>query len=78
MLPIGRLGPRPGEGDVRDTKFTRDEQITLMTLWSMFRSPLMMGGDLLSMDEWTTSLLTNPEVIALDQHSRDNHPVVND
>ena len=36
----------------------------------------MMGGDLLSMDEWTTSLLTNPEVIALDQHSRDNHPVV--
>jgi alpha-galactosidase len=76
MLPIGRLGPHPGEGDVRDTKFTRDEQITLITLWSMFRSPLMMGGDLLSMDEWTTSLLTNPEVIALDQHSRDNHPVV--
>jgi alpha-galactosidase len=76
MLPIGRLGPRPGEGDVRDTKFTRDEQITLMTLWSMLRSPLMMGGDLLSMDEWTTSLLTNPEVITLDQHSRDNHPVV--
>ena len=34
MLPIGRLGPHPGEGEVRDTKFTRDEQITLMTLWS--------------------------------------------
>jgi alpha-galactosidase len=76
MLPIGRLGPHPGEGDVRDTKFTRDEQITLITLWSMFRSPLMIGGDLLSMDEWTTSLLTNPEVIALDQHSRDNHPLI--
>jgi alpha-galactosidase len=76
MLPIGRLGPRPGEGDVRDTKFTRDEQLTLITLWSMFRSPLMIGADLLSMDEWTTSLLTNPEVIALDQHSRDNRPVV--
>ena len=76
MLPIGRLGPRPGEGDVRDTKFTRDEQITLITLWSMFRSPLMIGSDLLSMDEWTTSLLTNPEVIALNQQSRDNHPVV--
>jgi alpha-galactosidase len=76
MLPIGRLGPHPGEGDVRDTRFTRDEQITLVTLWSMFRSPLMIGGDLLSMDEWTTSLLANPEVIALDRHSRDNHPVI--
>jgi len=77
MLPLGHLGPNAGEGEVRDTKFTRDEQITLMSLWSMFRSPLVMGGDLPSMDEWTTSLLTNPDVIALDQHSRDNHPVVN-
>ena len=73
MLPIGHLGPHPGEGEVRETKFTRDEQITLLTLWSMTRSPLMIGGDLVSMDEWTTSLLTNPEVIAVNQHSRDNH-----
>ena len=76
MLPLGHFGPNAGEGEVRDTKFTRDEQITLMSLWSVFRSPLMMGGYLPSMDKWTTSLLTNPEVIALDQHSRDNHPVV--
>jgi alpha-galactosidase len=75
MLPLGHLGPHPGEGELRDTHFTQDEQITLMTLWSIFRSPLMMGGDLPSNDEWTTTLLTNPEVIAVDQRSHDNHPV---
>nr|UXE44968.1 alpha-galactosidase A [uncultured bacterium] len=76
MLPLGGLGPHAGEGETRDTKLTRDEQRTLVTLWSMFRSPLMMGGDLLSCDEWTKSLLTNAEVIAVDQHSVDNRPVM--
>lgn len=76
MLPIGHFGPNPGEGEVRDTNFTRDEQITLVTLWSISRSPLMMGGDLVSSDDWTRSLLMNPEVIAVDQHSRDGHPVI--
>jgi alpha-galactosidase len=69
MLPLGHLGPRPGWGEARDTRLTHDEQRTLITLWSMFRSPLMMGGNLPLSDEWTTSLLTNPEIIAVDQHS---------
>ena len=76
MLPIGHLGPNPGEGDLRETKFTKDEQRTLLTLWSIFRSPLIMGGDLLSTDKWTESLLTNPEVIAVNQSSHDNRPVI--
>ncbi|HKV39843.1 MAG TPA: alpha-L-fucosidase, partial [Blastocatellia bacterium] len=76
MLPIGRLGPHPGEGQLRDTLLSRDEQRTMMTLWSIFRSPLIMGGDLRSNDEWTTSLLNNPAVIAVDQHSRENHAVI--
>ncbi len=78
MIPLGHLGPNPGAGDVRDTRFTKDEQRSLMTLWSIFRSPLMMGGDLLALtdDDWTTSLLTNPEVIEVDQHSKDNHAVI--
>jgi len=76
MLPLGHLGPHPGDGEVRETKFTKDEQRTMMTLWSIFRSPLMMGGDLPSSDEWTTSLLTNPEVIAVDQHSHENRAVI--
>jgi alpha-galactosidase len=37
---------------------------------------LMMGGDLLSLDDWTKSLLTNPEVIAVNQHSSESHPVI--
>jgi alpha-galactosidase len=73
MLPIGKLGPAPGWGKPRDTRLTRDEQRTLVTLWSMFRSPLMIGGDLSCADEWTASLLTNPEVLAVDQHSKRAH-----
>jgi alpha-galactosidase len=76
MLPLGHLGPHPGDGELRQTRFTHDEQRTLMTLWAMFRSPLIMGGDLPTSDAWTKSLLTNPEVIAVDQHSRDNHPLI--
>jgi hypothetical protein len=69
MLPLGRLAL--GQ---RDTKFTPDEQRTLMTLWSIARSPLIMGGDLRSLDAATKALLTNPEVIAVNQVSRDNRP----
>jgi hypothetical protein len=73
MLPLGYLGPHPGAGEPRPSRLTHDEQRTLMTLWSISRSPLMMGGSLTSLDEWTLSLLTNPEVIAVNQHSVGNH-----
>jgi alpha-galactosidase len=76
MLPVGSLRPAAGWGEPRETRLTRDEQRTLLTLWCIFRSPLIMGGNLLLADDWTTSLLTNEEVIAVDQHSRDNHPVL--
>ena len=76
MLPLGYLGPAPGWGQARSTRLTHDEQRTLLTLWCMFRSPLMMGGNLTKSDGWTTALLSNPEVIALDQHSAGAVPVV--
>lgn len=69
MLPLGRLAL--GE---RDTKFTPDEQRTLMTLWSIARSPLIMGGDLRHLDDATLALLTNPEVLAVNQRSSENRP----
>lgn len=75
MLAIGRLEPSPGWGEPRATRLNNDEQRTLLTLWSIFRSPLIMGGNLLLSDEWTKSLLTNSDVIAVDQHSRNNHAV---
>ena len=76
MLPIGYLGPAPGWGVPRQTRLTHDEQKTFLTLWGIFRSPLMMGGDLPSNDQWTTSLLTNPEFLQVDQHSRDTRVAV--
>jgi hypothetical protein len=68
MLPIGILLM----GKTR-THFTRDEQYTLMTLWSIARSPLMIGADLTKLDSFTLSLVTNDEVLAVNQNSSDNH-----
>ena len=76
MLPLGYLGPAPGWGKPRKTQLSHNEQLTMMTLWAIFPSPLMIGGDLTAADSWTESLLTNPEVIAVDQQSTKNHPVV--
>jgi alpha-galactosidase len=76
MLPLGRLGPAPGWGQARETRLSHDEQRTLVTLWCMFPSPMMVGGELPSADDWTLALLTNPEVLEVDQHSTGNHPAV--
>jgi len=76
MLPLGYLGPAPGWGQPRFTRLTHDEQRTFVTLWCIFPSPLMVGGDLPKADAWIASLLTNPEVIAVDQYSTGNHPVI--
>ncbi len=68
MIPFGHIAIR--NCDVkppRFTRFTRDEQLTLMSLWSLAPSPLMLGMNLPDNDEWTTVLLTNPEVMALNQ-----------
>ncbi|TFZ65577.1 Melibiase subfamily [Hymenobacter sp. UV11] len=72
MLPLGRLGIRAERGDDRQTRFTPDEQRTLMTLWSIFRSPLMFGGDLPSNTPATLALLTNPRVLAVNKASAHN------
>lgn len=76
MLAIGRLRMAANGGKGEPSKFTPDEQRTMMTLWSIFRSPLIMGGDLPSNDAFTLSLLTNPEVIAVNQASTDNKPAL--
>jgi alpha-galactosidase len=72
MLPLGYLGPRPGWGEARVSRLTADESRTLMTLWSIARSPLVAGTNLTKMDPATEALYGNPEVIAVDQHSREN------
>lgn len=74
MLAIGHIGIRSREHGVGDrlTRFTKNEQITLITLWSIFRSPLMLGCELRDCDEWTLSLITNEEVLRVLKHSHDN------
>jgi hypothetical protein len=67
MLPLGRIGIRAERGNDRTTRFTHDEQRTLMSLWSIAQSPLMFGCDLPSNDDFTLSLITNDEVLAVDQ-----------
>ncbi len=68
MLPVGHLsvGNR-SVGPDRLTHFTREEQLTHISLWSLLPSPLMAGANLPDNDDWTTALLTNPEVIAVNQ-----------
>jgi hypothetical protein len=78
MLPLGRIGIRAEVGNDRRSNFTPDEQRTLMTLWAIFRSPLMMGGDLPSNDASTLALLTNRDVLRVNQHSTGNRPVIVD
>jgi hypothetical protein len=69
MLPLGRISIRAEVGEPRSTNFTPDEQVTMLTLWSVARSPLMFGGHLPDTDPATLALITNAEVLAVNQHS---------
>ncbi len=66
MLPLGRLNVVENGG--RQTNFTKAEQRTMMNLWGIFRSPLMIGCEMRDNDAWTLSLLTNMELIYVNQH----------
>ena len=73
MLPIG---PILQDYDANNrTKFTENEQITMMTLWSIFRSPLIIGGEMTGFDEFTMSLITNAEILAMHRNVRNAHQV---
>ena len=73
MLPIG---PILQDYDAANrTKFTENEQITMLTLWSIFRSPLMIGGEMTGFDGFTMSLLTNEEILKMHKNARHSHQV---
>lgn len=69
MLPLGHIGIRAVDGGGGDnwTRFTKDEQYLLMTLWTICQSPLMYGGTLPDIDSFTLSLFTNKKVIEMYQ-----------
>lgn len=73
MLPIGPINlvwDKAGR-----TRFTRDEQVTMLTLWSIFRSPLMIGGEMTGFDDFTLGLLTNPGILEMHRKARHAHQV---
>ncbi|WP_202872644.1 glycoside hydrolase family 27 protein [Kribbella soli] len=76
MLPLGHIGIRAERGDDRDSRLTVDEQKTLLTLWVMARSPLMMGGDLPTTSPETLALLKNPALAEVLTTSYDGREVI--
>ncbi len=71
MIPLGRISIRGERGEDRLSRLTKDEQYVLMTFFSIFRSPLMFGGDMPSLDPFTKSLLTNKAVLQMHSQSTD-------
>ena len=67
MLPIGELRPVPGDGQPRTTRLTHSEQQTMLGLWAMARSPLILGANLTLLDDATLKLLSNTDLIRIDQ-----------
>lgn len=76
MLPEGALMPHPGLGEPRESRYTREEQRTEITLWAISRSPLIFGGNLTKLDDFTRALLTNREVMRIDQKSSESGPAL--
>ena len=74
MLPLGKIGG--GFGAERTTRLTPDEQVTMMTLWCVFRSPLMLGAELTRLDADTLRLLRNRDVLRLVSHSAGARQIV--
>jgi hypothetical protein len=75
MLPSGSLTPHPGWGEPRQSRETQDEQRTEFTLWSVARSPLILGANLTKLDDFTRSLMTNQSIIFMDQNVTYSHPL---
>ena len=75
MLPWGWLGPHPGWGQPRQSRETHDEQQTEFTLWSIARSPLILGANLTRLDDFTRSLITNQAMLFMNQNLTYSRPV---
>jgi alpha-galactosidase len=64
MLVVGKVG---WGRELRDSRLTPNEQLTHISLWALQAAPLIIGADLSQIDAFTTNLLGNPEVLAVDQ-----------
>ncbi len=64
MLVVGKVGWGPM---LHDSKLTQNEQLTHISLWSILAAPMLLGCDLTQLDPFTTALMTNDEVLAVNQ-----------
>ena len=77
MLPLGRLRLNKLKfEEVSDwTQLTETEQVTMMSLWCIFRSPLMISSEMRDNDEFTLQLLTNREILEMHRFGEGAHQV---
>jgi alpha-galactosidase len=64
MLVVGKVGWGP---NIHDTRLTPNEQITHISLWAIQAAPLLIGADMAQFDRFTTDLMTNPEMLEINQ-----------
>lgn len=64
MLVVGKVGWGP---QLHETNLTPDEQYSHISLWALLSAPLLIGCDMTQMSEFTLNLLTNDEVIEINQ-----------
>ena len=67
MLQVGLLGVPNTKGKMQPTHLTADEQYAHVSLWALMSAPLLISCDLTQLDPFTLGLLTNDEVIDIDQ-----------
>jgi len=75
-LLMGQLSQRGPSGDPRQSQFNRHELLTMMTLWSISRSPLMYGGDMGLIRPYELKLLQNKAVLEINQKSTNNRQLL--
>lgn len=66
MLVVGNVG---WSANLHPTRLTPNEQYTHISLWCLLSAPLLIGCDMTRMDDFTLNLLSNDEVLAVDQDS---------
>ena len=73
MLPAGAV--RQVESPENWTRFTREELRTMMTLWCIMPAPLMFGGEMTKLDDFTRRLITNEAVLEMLKATFGGRPV---
>ena len=74
-LPDGWLAPHPPVGEPRHSRLTVNEESSEFALWAFARAPLIEGANLIRLDEPTRAFMTDRELLNIDQHATESHPV---